>query len=68
MLWIGYRVFGIPMGLLTGMLAGLHTQPAVLSYAIQQSGSDLPNIGYATVFPMATIAKIVLAQLILLLL
>lgn len=68
MLWIGYRVFDIPMGLLTGMLAGLHTQPAVLSYAIQQSGSDLPNIGYATVFPMATIAKIVLAQLILLLL
>ncbi len=68
MLWIGYRVFGIPMGLLTGMLAGLHTQPAVLSYAIQQSGNDLPNIGYATVFPMATIAKIVLAQLILLLL
>ncbi|HHP7239982.1 aspartate:alanine exchanger family transporter [Longibacter sp.] len=66
-LWIGYRLLGIPMGLLVGMLAGLHTQPAVLSYAIQQTGSDLPNLGYATTFPMATIAKILFAQLLLLL-
>jgi putative transport protein len=68
MLWIGYKVFRIPMSLLTGMLAGLQTQPAVLSYALEQSRNELPNIGYATVFPVATIAKILLAQLILTLL
>ncbi|PEN12250.1 transporter [Longibacter salinarum] len=67
-LWIGYRMLKIPMGVLVGMLAGIHTQPAVLSYAVQQSGSDLPNLGYATTFPMATIAKILFAQLLLLLL
>jgi putative transport protein len=64
-LWLGHRIFKIPMSLLTGMLAGLQTQPAVLSYAAEQTGNDLPNIGYATVFPTATVLKILLAQVIL---
>jgi putative transport protein len=64
-LWVGHRWLGIPMSLLTGMLAGLQTQPAVLSYATEQTGNDLPNIGYATVFPTATVLKILLAQVIL---
>lgn len=65
MLYAGYRLLKIPMGILTGMLAGLGTQPALLSFATEQSGDDLPNIGYATVYPVATITKIVLAQVIL---
>lgn len=68
MLFIGYRLLKIPMGLLVGMLAGMQTQPAVLSFALEQTHNDLPNIGYATVYPVATIAKILLAQLILTLL
>jgi len=64
-LWMGYRLLKIPMGLLTGMLAGLQTQPAVLGFALEQSGNDLPNIGYATVYPIAIVAKIVFAQLLL---
>jgi putative transport protein len=64
-LTIGYRVFKIPMGLLTGMLAGLQTQPAVLGFALEQADNDLPNIGYAEVYPIATIAKILLAQVLL---
>jgi putative transport protein len=67
-LWIGYRVLKIPMSLLAGILAGLQTQPAVLSYALEQSGNDLPNIGYATVFPIATITKILFVQILLALL
>ena len=65
LLWIGHRFLKIPMGLLTGMLAGVQTQPAVLGYAVEQARNDLPNIGYATVYPLATIAKIILAQVIL---
>jgi putative transport protein len=68
MLFIGYRLLKIPMGLLVGMLAGMQTQPAVLSFALEQTHNDLPNVGYATVYPVATIAKILLAQLILTLL
>lgn len=64
-LWIGHRLLKIPMSLLTGMLAGLQTQPAVLSYATEQTGNDLPSVGYATVFPTATVVKLVLAQVIL---
>jgi putative transport protein len=53
------------MSVLTGMLAGLQTQPAVLAYAAEQSGNDLPNLGYSTVYPAATLAKIVLVQVLL---
>ncbi len=67
-LWIGYRVLKIPMGVLTGMVAGLQTQPAVLSFALEQTENDLPNLGYATVYPMAIIVKIVLAQILVALL
>lgn len=63
---IGHKVYHIPMSLLTGMLAGLQTQPAVLGFASEQTGNDLPTIGYATVFPLATIVKILVAQLLML--
>lgn len=65
MLWIGYRVLKIPMSLLTGMLAGLQTQSAVLGYALEQSRNELPTVGYASVYPVATITKILLAQMLL---
>lgn len=67
LLWVGYRLLGIPFSLLSGMLAGFQTQPAVLGFAADQAKSDLPNIGYATVYPTAIILKIVLVQLLLLL-
>lgn len=63
-LWVGYRLLKIPMSLLMGMLAGLHTQPAVLGFALEQTGNDLPNLGYANMFALAGIVKIILAQLL----
>lgn len=67
-LWIGRRLLKIPMGLLIGMLAGLQTQPAVLGYALEQSGDELPNVGYSAVYPIALITKILFAQLLVALL
>ena len=64
-LWIGHYVMRIPMSLLIGMVAGLFTQPAVLGYALEQTENDLPNVGYASVYPVAMIAKILLAQALL---
>jgi putative transport protein len=64
-LWIGYRLLRIPMSILVGMLAGLQTHPALLSFATEQTGNDVPDIGYAAVYPVAIIAKIIIAQLIL---
>lgn len=62
---LGHLVLKIPFSLLSGILAGVSTQPATLAYAGEQTGNDLPQVGYAAVFPLATVAKIVLAQLIL---
>jgi putative transport protein len=64
-LWIGYKVLRVPMGVLTGMLAAVQTQPAVLAFAQERSGDDLPGLGYAHVYPVATVLKIVLAQVLL---
>ncbi|MFO0907737.1 MAG: TrkA C-terminal domain-containing protein [Isosphaeraceae bacterium] len=63
-LWIGHRWLRIPMGTMTGILAGLQTQPAVLGFALEQSRNGHPNAGYATVYPVATISKIVLVQVL----
>ncbi|HNR46358.1 MAG TPA: aspartate:alanine exchanger family transporter [Anaerolineaceae bacterium] len=65
-MWVGYKLLHIPMGLLTGMVAGLQTAPAALGFATEQSHNELPNIGYATVYPVAMISKILLAQALLL--
>lgn len=64
-LWVGHRLMKIPMNLLIGMVGGCQTQPAVLAYTLEQTGNDLPNIGYASVYPVATIGKILLAQVLL---
>lgn len=63
-LWIGYRLLKIPMSLLIGLLAGLQTQPAVLGFGQEQTGNDLPNISYPSMFALAMIVKIIVAQLL----
>jgi putative transport protein len=65
---IGHKLLGIPMSVLTGLLGGLQTQPAVLGFALEQTKNDLPNVGYTTVYPLATVGKIILAQVLLALL
>jgi putative transport protein len=64
-LFVGYKLLKIPLSIMTGILSGQHTQPAALGFALEQAHNELPNIGYATVYPLATIAKIVLAELLL---
>jgi putative transport protein len=61
---IGHKLLKIPFDSVMGMVSGIHTEPASLNYAAQVSGSDRPNIAYTTVYPIAMIGKIVLAQLL----
>lgn len=51
-----------------GVAAGVTTNPAIISYLNGQSGTDLANRGYATVYPTAMIGKIIAAQVLFLLL
>lgn len=64
-LWLGYRVMKIPYSIMTGIVAGVGTHPAVLSYANERSENEAPDIGYASVYPVAMIGKILLAQVVL---
>jgi putative transport protein len=48
-----------------GILAGIHTQPAALAFASAHTGSENTNISYAAVYPVALIAKIVIAQVLI---
>ena len=59
------RVLRLPIELVLGMVSGIHTQPAALAFASDRTQSELPRVGYASVFPIATVAKIVIAQLLL---
>lgn len=59
------RALGIPTERLSGVVAAAHTQPAALAFAVDKAGGDGPNAGYASAFPIATIAKIIAAQLLL---
>lgn len=51
-----------------GVAAGVTTNPAIISYLNGQTGTDLPNRGYATVYPTAMVGKIIAAQILFLLL
>ncbi len=61
MLLIGYKLFKIPYSILTGMVSN---QPAILEYAQLQSQNQLPTFGYAIMFPISIIIKIVFVQLL----
>ena len=61
---LAHKLLGIPLDTAMGITSGIHTEPASLTYAAELSRSDRPNIGYTTVYPLAMIAKIVIAQLL----
>ena len=65
----GMRVLRLPAQTLVGVLAGMQTQPAVLAYASDQLEDDRDlTLGYASVYPLAIITKIVVAQILVALL
>lgn len=53
---------------LIGMIGGMHTDPPTLAFAntIAPSGCQLPNMGYATVYPLTMFLRIFTAQLLVL--
>lgn len=59
---VGRKLLRIPLAVLVGTVAGIHTQPAVLAFGTERTGNDLPRLGYASSFPIATVVKILFAQ------
>ena len=62
---VGHKLLKIPFAPLMGLVSAIQTQPACLAYATREANSDAPNVTYAAVYPVATIAKIILAQLLI---
>jgi putative transport protein len=63
-LFIGHRLLHQPFEKVMGLTCAIHTEPASLAFASLVSNSDAPHSSYAGVFPVCTVAKIVLAQLL----
>jgi putative transport protein len=47
-----------------GFVSGIQTQPACLAYASKKTSTNAADVWYSAVYPVAMIAKIILAQLL----
>lgn len=65
--FVGYRVFRINFLVLMGVLTGGMTSTPGLTVAQSFADTDAPNIGYATVYPLAMVLLILCMQAIALL-
>jgi len=61
---LAHRILGFDLISTYGLLAGIHTQPAALAFANAHCGSENPTLSYVAVYPIALIAKIILAQIL----
>jgi putative transport protein len=64
-LLIGHYVMRIPFDDMLGITSGVTGTPAILAYAYRSFPSDRVEICYAMIYPAATILKIVIAQVLI---
>jgi putative transport protein len=60
-------VFKLTFYQMVGIMSGSYTDPAALAFSTKYLDSDIPNQSYATVYPLVTISRILVAQLLILL-
>jgi putative transport protein len=61
---IGYMIFKIPFDELLGVVSGIHTESAAVGFASRMVNTERPEQGYSSVYAIALILKVVLAQLL----
>jgi putative transport protein len=66
MMLVARYVFKLNYLPLLGLIAGSYTDPAALDFCTNYYKSDLPLQAYATVYPLVTIARIIMAQILVL--
>ncbi|WP_321887791.1 aspartate:alanine exchanger family transporter [Paraburkholderia bannensis] len=59
-LWI----FRLPFDVTMGVISGATGNPAILAFANRVAPTDLPDVGYAMIFPSMTIVKILFVQIV----
>jgi putative transport protein len=60
----GFYILRIPYDDLLGVASGVTGNPAILIYASRMAPTDRTDIGYAMIFPSATIIKVVAVQIV----
>ncbi len=63
-LLVGYYLMKIPYDDLLGIASGATGNPAILVYSTKMAPTERPDIGYAMIFPSATLLKVVAVQVI----
>jgi putative transport protein len=63
-LLVGLYVLRIPFDDLLGVASGATGNPAILVYATRMAPTERPDIGYAMIFPSATIVKVIAIQIV----
>ncbi len=64
-LMVGYKLLRMPFSLLMGVVSN---QPAILEFAQSRTKNNIPLFGFAMMFPLALIAKVIIAQVLFLVL
>lgn len=65
---VGHLVFNVNFLSLCGVLAGATTDPPALAFANSQADSEAVNIGYASVYPLTMLLRILSGQVLAILL
>ena len=63
-LLVGYYVMKIPYDDLVGVASGATGNPAILVYSSRMAPTERPDVGYAMIFPSATILKVIAVQIV----
>ena len=63
-LLVGYYLMKIPYDDLLGVASGATGNPAILVYSNRMAPTERPDIGYAMIFPSATIIKVIVVQVV----
>ena len=63
--YLGRYAFNLNYYTLIGVLSGAMTNPPALAYSNEQTGSDTPSVGYATVYPLTMFLRVLSAQLLI---
>src|SRR4051794_6476330 len=63
-LLVGLYALRIPFDDLLGVASGGTGNPAILVYATRMAPTERPDIGYAMIFPSATIVKVIAIQIV----
>jgi putative transport protein len=66
MILVARFIFKINFLPILGLISGAYTDPAALDFSISYFRSEFPLQAYATVYPLVTIMRIVVAQLLVL--